>query len=1071
MESGYPLFEYQRESSSNIAFELAAKDSPFFRASIIQFHDEIDDFSKWLEYLCKSLKHYTEDIKRSNESTNIVVNRLISQDKLSLLNNNAVRTLSDALQTIYALKAKLEDDILDQLIVPLQHYLKEDIREMKEVRKNYEKIMERYDTAVAKYASISKTKDANSIREEISQLSDLRKTFTKASMKYAYRIMCFKVNLDQYISDLILVALYAHSDFYETSFEVFKGLKPSMDALRLKLDDGRSAIQGVINKIECRKKQVEEDQLSKSRPVSPTVTPTFELLVNNRPQPTTTPASTTTSPQVLRTQTSPAIVLSPTAAAASFTANLQPTKLTEKEGYLFKKSQKSLNIQTWTKRYFAIKNFMFSYCFTATSGKRRGAVMTESEEEMQSWIDTFESSKAAAGSSQDISKLMSFSEPIHKSTSVDDSTSEEEEETEQLHEEKLLIGNNLKTSSTVPPTLIVPTTPKKLKSSNSVASFSRIVTMMSAQATSAIEKIEKSTSFVEKFQNVAVLEEEMSVSNQDLTKSIIKYPDVTLEKKNEDFHTIFRSLPASEYLIDSFSCALQRDIAIQGKIYVTHYRMCFYSNILGFITTLVLKMKDITSITRKNGPFYNSIAITSNDTTHIFKTFLKDDMRTFGTLKAIWANATDSSQPMSAQELFDSIYKSNRINDEIKISTPPIQKSNDELDSDSKKESTTSPNSRNFSAYEPPEELMIPEGEMNCDCKDHLEKKEIDVVLGVPAKMLFEMLFGDKPCGVWERYHRKSGHSAMIKSAAMKGLADGVAIFLEEIKSEIGTPAPTKSLLKLCQDTPLSPLLDADKPEIQKERTLWDTLSTPVTLKEIFLLAFVMFLAGALMIKSTNTSNQNIVERQTSYNPPSEEYKRRQKIYETPNFNWIDSLKGGEDNLLKNSMIEFIYHHYGVDITATQNKNSIHLDSTRPSKPIKQLYKSQTHMQVFTRLFQTRKSLTNIRHEVIELMSYIEELERNLVWAEYLNWMADSVKLCGKCSDCVVGNTGDSCVYDRGSELEGGYCVNYRKPGLKRHPRSVVSKEAAGDGSQREISAEFCKNLQIIQQQIAFNEE
>ncbi|KAJ1678138.1 hypothetical protein EV182_004693, partial [Spiromyces aspiralis] len=55
-------------------------------------------------------------------------------------------------------------------------------------------------------------------------------------------------------------------------------------------------------------------------------------------------------------------------------------------------------------------------------------------------------------------------------------------------------------------------------------------------------------------------------------------------KRNADFHMLFRELPINELLIDDYGCALQRDILVQGRLYLTENHVCFYSNIFGWVT-------------------------------------------------------------------------------------------------------------------------------------------------------------------------------------------------------------------------------------------------------------------------------------------------------------------------------------------------------------------------------------------------------------------------------------------------------------------------------------------------------
>jgi hypothetical protein len=58
----------------------------------------------------------------------------------------------------------------------------------------------------------------------------------------------------------------------------------------------------------------------------------------------------------------------------------------------------------------------------------------------------------------------------------------------------------------------------------------------------------------------------------------------TYRSRCEDFKRIFKDLPADERLIVDYSCALQRDILLQGRIYVTQNYLCFYANIFRWET-------------------------------------------------------------------------------------------------------------------------------------------------------------------------------------------------------------------------------------------------------------------------------------------------------------------------------------------------------------------------------------------------------------------------------------------------------------------------------------------------------
>ncbi|KAG9807359.1 hypothetical protein KCU77_g21425, partial [Aureobasidium melanogenum] len=63
---------------------------------------------------------------------------------------------------------------------------------------------------------------------------------------------------------------------------------------------------------------------------------------------------------------------------------------------------------------------------------------------------------------------------------------------------------------------------------------------------------------------------------------------VASSKRNKDFHQLFRSVPEDDYLIEDYSAALQRDILLHGRLYISEGHICFSSNILGWVTNLVI---------------------------------------------------------------------------------------------------------------------------------------------------------------------------------------------------------------------------------------------------------------------------------------------------------------------------------------------------------------------------------------------------------------------------------------------------------------------------------------------------
>lgn len=119
-------------------------------------------------------------------------------------------------------------------------------------------------------------------------------------------------------------------------------------------------------------------------------------------------------------------------------------------------------------------------------------------------------------------------------------------------------------------------------------------------------------------------------------------------KRNTDFHQLFRALDLTDRLLDDFSCALSREILLQGRIYVSENNVCFNSNLLGWVTNIVIPMSDIIKFEKKTtaGLFPNGISVETVDTKHTFASFLSRDA-TYEFLKTVWQATTGKTMVMS----------------------------------------------------------------------------------------------------------------------------------------------------------------------------------------------------------------------------------------------------------------------------------------------------------------------------------------------------------------------------------------------------------------------------------------
>ncbi|KAF9203176.1 hypothetical protein BGZ49_006692 [Haplosporangium sp. Z 27] len=132
------------------------------------------------------------------------------------------------------------------------------------------------------------------------------------------------------------------------------------------------------------------------------------------------------------------------------------------------------------------------------------------------------------------------------------------------------------------------------------------------------------------------------------------------EKRFQEFHALFRSVPEEEKLIEDYGCALQKEILVQGRLYISEDHICFNANIFGWVTNLVIAFSEITAIEKRLTAFVipNAISITTTNNTkgHFFASFLSRDSA-FELLMAAWRKSFPC--PANASAVENNVYLRN----------------------------------------------------------------------------------------------------------------------------------------------------------------------------------------------------------------------------------------------------------------------------------------------------------------------------------------------------------------------------------------------------------------------------
>ncbi|KAL4068898.1 hypothetical protein V8B97DRAFT_1872694 [Scleroderma yunnanense] len=193
-----------------------------------------------------------------------------------------------------------------------------------------------------------------------------------------------------------------------------------------------------------------------------------------------------------------------------------------------------------------------------------------------------------------------------------------------------VVRNGSKSSEGTPPSV----NQMKHVASSSVQSMPGTVDMAERQVSLSKSDVSERHYQTESYQS----SDEESESHDELEEDIpVTGFAVASNKRNTDFHELFPNIPEGDYLIEDYGCALQREILIQGRIYISENHICFHANIFGWITDLSLPIYEITALEKKMTAFVipNAIQITTRQAKYTFASFLSRDT-TFDVIANIW---------------------------------------------------------------------------------------------------------------------------------------------------------------------------------------------------------------------------------------------------------------------------------------------------------------------------------------------------------------------------------------------------------------------------------------------------
>ncbi|XP_006888459.1 PREDICTED: GRAM domain-containing protein 2 [Elephantulus edwardii] len=99
-------------------------------------------------------------------------------------------------------------------------------------------------------------------------------------------------------------------------------------------------------------------------------------------------------------------------------------------------------------------------------------------------------------------------------------------------------------------------------------------------------------------------------------------------KSNQQYHKLFKDIPLEEVVLKACSCALQRDLLLQGRLYISPNWLCFHASLFGKDIKVVIPVLSVQMIKKHKMArlLPNGLAITTNTSQkYIFVSMLSRD--------------------------------------------------------------------------------------------------------------------------------------------------------------------------------------------------------------------------------------------------------------------------------------------------------------------------------------------------------------------------------------------------------------------------------------------------------------
>lgn len=289
------------------------------------------------------------------------------------------------------------------LIEPIRNFLHHDLRAFKDIRRNYDQTQKNFDTVHAKFAALGKTKEPSYLREEAFQLHEARKAYLRASMDFFSLAPQIRFSFDK-----LTIRIYAGQ------FNEMRNFRDISGSTMQRNSQDVERVQGWVREMENSEQSFRKELISARRQLEDGAES------SHRPSRELEDHTSSTVPY-LGTPSTASLQKSPRRLGVS---------TGEKQGWLYLRTYtgRPTRVQ-WIKRWAFVRNGIFGFlvqggkaggveeserigvllcnarpapgeerrfCFEIKTNKNTIFLQAETQNELASWLATFETAKSRA---------------------------------------------------------------------------------------------------------------------------------------------------------------------------------------------------------------------------------------------------------------------------------------------------------------------------------------------------------------------------------------------------------------------------------------------------------------------------------------------------------------------------------------------------------------------------------------------------------------------------------------------------------------------------------------------------